>query len=660
MHRRAVVWALAVSRRDRRHGTENPLMGSSEVHTARLPEEGGVSGRRSVQAPLVLDRYRLHRRLGAGAFGTVWMARDERLERDVAVKLLARERVVGGRFEREARAAARLSHPGIVTLYEAAVDDEGAYLVSELVLGSTLDTLLVEGRLSDLDIVEIGVVLCDALEHAHAQGVVHRDVKPSNVLVPEAPAGVGRDRIVAKLTDFGVARVIGVGGESVLTHPGDVLGTLAYMAPEQAEGQEVGGAADLYSLALVIYESLTGVNPVKATTAFQRARRLGAHLPPLRRQRRDLPSGLGLAIDAALRPRPRDRGTLADLRGALRAARARVGDEPGIVTSAWTRDDDELGDGGAPGDRGDRGDEAPFSRRSRADPDPEPDTPEDELQATERRLWIERGTAGVAAGGYAAWAVQQLIAPSPVPPAGAAVAAAVAVLCLPRLGWLALSVALVAGAGAQGHSGGALVLAIAAVLPMALLALRPGSWPLAALAPALGLIGLAGAWPAVAGRGGGAVQRAALGAIGWIWLLLAGALLGGGHVLYLPHIPGVPAPHVWTDSLPSTTGRMLRALGTSGALAPAAVWALASLTAPWVVRGRTIVLDLVRVVIWSSLTAGGTSAAVVAVHGSDAIGSAPSALLGATAGAVIALAPRTRSQWHRARYLISDAGARLP
>ena len=170
----------------------------------RRSEGGGVSG------PLVLDRYRLHRRLGAGAFGTVWLARDERLEREVAVKILPRERVMGGRFEREARAAARLSHPGIVTLYEAAVDDDGAYLVSELVRGATLDQLLDEGRLSDRDIVAIGVALCDALAHAHAQGVVHRDVKPSNVLVPEQPSTPAQ---LAKLTDFGVARV--VGGDSL-------------------------------------------------------------------------------------------------------------------------------------------------------------------------------------------------------------------------------------------------------------------------------------------------------------------------------------------------------------------------------------------------------------------------------------------------------------
>ncbi len=202
---------------------------------------------------MVMGRYRLTKRLGSGAFGTVWSARDARLDRDVAVKVLPRERVVHARFEREARAAARLQHPAIVTLYEAAVDDEGAYLVSELVRGRTLDTLLGQGKLSDREIIEVGIALCDALIHAHGQGVIHRDVKPSNVLVPNRSGGRGRaggtqiwDR--AKLTDFGVAQVI---GGATLTRTGDVVGTLAYMAPEQADGREVGPEADLYSLALV-------------------------------------------------------------------------------------------------------------------------------------------------------------------------------------------------------------------------------------------------------------------------------------------------------------------------------------------------------------------------------------------------------------------------
>src|SRR5579884_2245722 len=152
------------------------------------------------------------------------------------------------------------------------------------------------GRLSDRDIVGIGIALCDALAHAHAHEIVHRDVKPSNVLVPERPPTPEQ---LAKLTDFGVARV--VGGDT-LTRTGDVLGTAAYMAPEQASGREAGAAADLYSLALVIYEALTGVNPLRGAAGTHPGKRLAMHLPPLRRYRRDLPRDLARAIDLALRP----------------------------------------------------------------------------------------------------------------------------------------------------------------------------------------------------------------------------------------------------------------------------------------------------------------------------------------------------------------------
>src|SRR4051794_15104178 len=197
---------------------------------------------------LVLDRYRLVRRLGSGGFGTVWLAHDEHLGRPVAVKRVpTADADQAERARREALAAARLSHPGIVALYESGADEGACYLVSELVRGSTLGDLEAEGALSDLDVVEIGVALCDALSHAHARGVVHRDVKPGNVIVPEAPEDGGA---AAKLTDFGIARVV---GDDALTRTGDVLGTLAYMAPEQAEGRSVSKRSDLYSLGLVLY-----------------------------------------------------------------------------------------------------------------------------------------------------------------------------------------------------------------------------------------------------------------------------------------------------------------------------------------------------------------------------------------------------------------------
>ena len=210
-------------------------------------------------ARLVLGRYRIGRRLGAGGFGVVWQAWDEKLERDVAVKVVPRE--AGGdpaRVEREARAAARLNHPAIVALYELAGDEHELFLVSELVTGSTLAELAKAGAVADRDVARLGATLCDALAHAHERGVIHRDVKPQNVMVLAEPAaGAG----FAKLTDFGVAHVSAAADP--LTHTGDVVGTLAYMAPEQAEGERVTPACDVYSLALTLYEAWTGSNPVR-------------------------------------------------------------------------------------------------------------------------------------------------------------------------------------------------------------------------------------------------------------------------------------------------------------------------------------------------------------------------------------------------------------
>ena len=187
---------------------------------------------------LLLGRYRLGRVLGSGGFGVVWAAWDERLEREVAVKVLTRDGR-DGRAEREARAAARLGHPGIVGLYELASEGDDVFLVSELVHGRTLDELEREGALSDRDVARIGSALCEALEHAHARGVIHRDVKPQNVMVVSDPAGRTG---FAKLTDFGVAQL--AGGDP-LTVTGDVVGTLAYMAPEQAEGSRITAACDV-------------------------------------------------------------------------------------------------------------------------------------------------------------------------------------------------------------------------------------------------------------------------------------------------------------------------------------------------------------------------------------------------------------------------------
>jgi serine/threonine protein kinase len=585
---------------------------------------------RGAQVPVVLDRYRLHRRLGTGGFGTVWMARDERLERDVAVKILPRERVVGGRFEREARAAARLSHPGIVTLYEAAIDDDGAYLVSELVRGPTLAELLEAGRLSDRDIARITIALCDALAHAHAQGIVHRDVKPSNVLVPARPITPNQ---IAKLTDFGVARVI---GGDTLTRTGDVLGTAAYMAPEQAEGLPTGAPADLYALALVTYEALTGVNPVNAGTAAQRARRLGAYLPPLRRQRRELPRELGRGIDQALRPKPRERGDLADLKASLAAAMPLLDDKAGIVTSPWlsrrrsSAPPEEEIDTARWSDNTSTPDPSDEESNRAADHEPDRDGPP-------VLRWPARALAAVATAGLTGWICAHLLSGARIAPVAAGLAAGVLIAALPRLGWLILTAVLTVLAAAQGHPGAAIVLILAASLPALLLPLRGASWPLAAAAPALGLMGLAGAWPALAGSVRGPWRRAALGAIGWLWVLLVGAIAGSG--LYLRTIPGIPQPHAWIGSVDQAASMMLRPVISSGAPAGAVVWALAALTLPWVRRGRSLQVDIVMVTVWAATFVSATGTVLAIAHPGETLLTTQTAVIGGIAAAVVALTP---------------------
>jgi len=563
----------------------------------------------SDEAPVVLGRYRLRRRLGTGGFATVWLAHDARLEREVAVKILPRERILGGRFEREARAAARLAHPGIVTLYEAAVDDDGAYLVSEFVHGATLDKLLAAGRLSDRDVVQIGIAMCDALAHAHGHGVIHRDVKPSNVLVPERATTPAQ---LARLTDFGVARV--VGGDS-LTRTGDVIGTAAYMAPEQAEGLPAGASVDLFALALVLYEALSGTNPVRSAVA---ARRAGMHLPPLRRQRRDLPRELGRAIDLALRPRPGERGTIAELRTALVASVGRLDDEPGVVADlwptrsrSWRADDEEQRplafDQVDQIDHVDDADHPIRPRRDRAAAWP----------------WPRRALAAVATTGLTVWLARRLPGASPAPGAAALLACICGLLVagLPRAGWLLVTAALAGSLAIHGYVGEALILAVAAIVPVALSPRDGPAWPLSAGAPALAALGLATAWPALAGLTSRAHRRAVLAATGWLWA----TLWTGG-------IANHASPHAAIQEL-------LAPLVSVGTLIYCAIWALAALVLPWTRSSRWPALEAMRLALWALALGLGTAAAGY-LGGPAPAKSLGTALLGAFAGALVTLVTR--------------------
>lgn len=267
-----------------------------------------------VEGEQILGRFTIGERLGGGGHGSVHRAWDERLCRAVAVKAV--EGDGAQRVLREAHAAARLNHPGIVTLYELGNRHGTAYLVSELVDGPDLRELVASAALSDREVAELGAELCEALAHAHARGVIHRDVKPDNVLVRRGGRG---ERAV--LADFGIASL---DDAAALTATGQVVGTLAYMSPEQAAGAAVEGPSDVYSLALTLYELWAGFNPVLAESPAATARAIGEPLEPLCLIRPDLPAGLSAAIDACLSPDPDERPGLEALRDELLSARVEL------------------------------------------------------------------------------------------------------------------------------------------------------------------------------------------------------------------------------------------------------------------------------------------------------------------------------------------------
>lgn len=214
-----------------------------------------------MSATLIAGRYALERPLGHGAMSVVDLARDTELDRDVALKRLAenfaRDDDLRARFQREARLAARLAHPNVVRVYDVGLDDdERPFIAMEFVDGETLAELVARrGPLPPEEVADLGIQACRALAAAHEAGLVHRDVKPQNLILR-------RDGVL-KLGDFGVA--FGLEGTR-LTMAGTVLGTAAYLAPEQARGEEVTAAADVYGLGAVLYELLTGRPPRTPTT----------------------------------------------------------------------------------------------------------------------------------------------------------------------------------------------------------------------------------------------------------------------------------------------------------------------------------------------------------------------------------------------------------
>jgi serine/threonine protein kinase len=222
-------------------------------------------------ASALSGRYELGDRLGSGGMSNVYRATDLILERTVAVKILAEhlsddERFVE-RFRREALAVAKLIHPNIVQVYDTGIDEGRHYIVMEYVAGrSGAQILQRQGPLDSETAAEAGIQACAGLDYAHRRGIIHRDVKPGNLMVTGGPVGGGA--MTVKLTDFGIARAI---EQTRITQVGSVVGTAAYLAPEQVRGEEATPATDVYALGVVLYQFLTGRLPYEGSTLAELA-----------------------------------------------------------------------------------------------------------------------------------------------------------------------------------------------------------------------------------------------------------------------------------------------------------------------------------------------------------------------------------------------------
>ena len=548
---------------------------------------------------VVADRYRIIATIGVGGSATVLEAEDLRTGELVALKAIPAEEKLRKRARREIRAAGSLDHGAIVRLLDDAEDDDYIYVVFELVRGNDLSVVLKEKRLEESEILRAVAAVCDALVHAHANGVIHRDVKPGNILL--------REDGILKLTDFGIAQI----DQPDATVDESLLGTLSYMSPEQVRGEMLTGSTDVWSAALVAYEALTRRNPYRSKNPVELAEKHRKLRLSLQQDRPDLPTSATRMIDRALdldnqrRPSPEQlRDAL--LRGAIALERGGGDLDPSIevpradprvrLRQRWLSAVPDL-----------------IERLDRDDEPSQPERTGEEsrvalaLQAIQPR-WpaLLTGVGGTALlGSLAFW-------PTGWPLAIALVAALIAL----RLPWVAGALVLTAALPLLGN------LAIGLVPPAALLLaawlavlMKDGRRVLLPLlAPLATALLLWPLYPLLAGTSPRAIARGALGAGGALATTVCLGLTGiGAAPVPTGDLAGLGARLAGADDAIAVTGIVASAIGP-GPVLLAVLWAALAVTAPAVLaaRGRALAT---AAVLWLGVGAIATLAIGVVVAG---------------------------------------------
>lgn len=515
---------------------------------------------------LVLDRYRLIERIGRGGFSTVYRAEDLKMGRQVAVKAIRRTEEQSSRARHEARAAAKLSNPHIVTVFELVEDEQNVYLVSELVEGTTLARRIAEASLTDREAIMISLQVLEALEHAHSRGVIHRDIKPDNIMLASSRGAA------AKVMDFGIAQLE---NSQRLTRRGDVVGTLAYMSPEQADGKPVDGATDVYSTALTLYECLAGFNPFKGEGAAETIAKITAGALPLSHLRPDLGESLSRLVGEAMEPDPLLRLGLNSFAAGLVAQLPAGAAER---KTALLRKARERG---------------PALR-----------------QAVAARLgFLAPRAANGALAALVAW--MALYGSSYYPLAWRLpllLGAALAVGVLPRLGLAGLAVMTLLPVAAYSVALGALLTGAAAAYYFVFGLAWPRSALLPALAPGLGALGLGLAYPAVAGSLGRLRRGIVLALLGGIVFTAFQLFSKSANIDFLgiPNSFSLPAKLAGSNNPVYVIRELARPFWQQPVLgAQPLIWMAAALPAALLIRRRRLWADLAGLAFSNSLLAGG-------------------------------------------------------